>query len=246
MLAALATPASAELAFTDALIARNFSNGSAWHQRTRVLLHGRPSREAPAVLRGELDKVREAMFTEPDDQSAWMYQRWVLAQILARRQATAGAATAGRAAGAGPESKEGNFYGVFMQRLSANGRREAAAPSSTTGKAGAAAGANREKEVVDAEAQHFSETDGAALFSQDTLAEIFALEIRTCRELIEIEPSCRWPRLQLLHMIEKLQQASLDVPEEAGAGGEQRRLLGELLELDPTHAGYYRDCLRKL
>ena len=83
------------------------------------------------------------------------------------------------------------------------------------------------------------------------MAEVFAVEMQSCRELIEIEPSCRWPRLQLLHMIEKLRRASLPVPGPGGgdaleAEDERRRLLGELLELDPTHAGYYRDYLLKL
>ena len=85
-----------------------------------------------------------------------------------------------------------------------------------------------------------------ASFSRESMAEVFAVEMQSCRELIEIEPSCRWPRLQLLHMIEKLRRASLPVPGPGGgdaleAEDERRRLLGELLELDPTHAVALRE-----
>jgi geranylgeranyl transferase type-2 subunit alpha len=34
-----------------------------------------------ATLRGELELLRQAVFTEPDDQSPWFYRRWVLAQL---------------------------------------------------------------------------------------------------------------------------------------------------------------------
>ena len=77
------------------------------------------------------------------------------------------------------------------------------------------------------------------------IKEIFDVEMRTCRELIDIEPTCRWPRLQLLYMIQNLQQMPPNRPGMEAMNGERAQLLAELLELDPTHAGYYRDCLRK-
>ena len=50
----------------------NFSNYSAWHYRTKLI----PTLCAsPAALQGqiaeEFDSVQQAVFTEPDDQSAW-------------------------------------------------------------------------------------------------------------------------------------------------------------------------------
>ena len=154
-------------------------------------------------------------------------------------------AAVGNPEGAGMENRESNFYGVFMQRLSANGQQDMSATTSVKVAAAASSASDKGQEQT-VGVQETVDPDDATLFSRDTLAEIFALEMRTCRELIEVEPSCRWPRLQLLHMIEKLQQASLPLPEGAAGGNERGRLLGELLELDPTHAGYYRDCLRKL
>ena len=37
-------------------------------------------RLSPATLRSEFELVRSAVFTEPDDQSPWLYRRWLLAE----------------------------------------------------------------------------------------------------------------------------------------------------------------------
>lgn len=224
VLASIKSPPSEELLFTDTLIARNFSNGSAWHQRTRVILDGVPAADVMGILTDELEKIREAIFTEPDDQSAWMYQRWVLAQIMSQVAGDSGHETSGESS---------KFYGKFMQRLSNNWR-------STDGPSKVITGPPPSGSPGQTPSGTTKATDG------QNLKEIFDVEMRTCRELIDVEPSCRWPRLQLLYMIRNLQQMSTNLCDREAMNSERTHLLAELLELDPTHAGYYRDCLRKL
>lgn len=96
-------PVDQELAFTDRLIGSNFSNYSSWHYRSTLLplLHPEspeppsPRREHPQSspppspqthshrvceeqLLKEYELVQNAFFTDPNDQSAWFYYRWLL------------------------------------------------------------------------------------------------------------------------------------------------------------------------
>ncbi|TFY60701.1 hypothetical protein EVJ58_g4978 [Rhodofomes roseus] len=73
-------PAQAELVYTTRKIEANFSNFSAWHQRSKVLtslweggqLDPHKSKEE------EFDLVKNAMYTDPGDQSVWIYHRWLV------------------------------------------------------------------------------------------------------------------------------------------------------------------------
>ncbi|KAM9068651.1 geranylgeranyl transferase type-2 subunit alpha isoform X2 [Sarcophilus harrisii] len=80
-----AVPPAEELAFTDSLITRNFSNYSSWHYRSCLLpkLQPLPDAQPPGrlpedILLRELELVQNAFFTDPNDQSAWFYHRWLL------------------------------------------------------------------------------------------------------------------------------------------------------------------------
>ncbi|XP_053909129.1 geranylgeranyl transferase type-2 subunit alpha-like isoform X1 [Cuculus canorus] len=70
-----AEDAEAELAFAAELLARDFSNFSAWHHRGRLL-----GKLETGRLRHELELVQNAVFTDPNDQSAWVYLRCILSR----------------------------------------------------------------------------------------------------------------------------------------------------------------------
>lgn len=73
-----------ELACTQALIDKNFSNYSAWHYRSKLLpiLYPNESESGfpinPAQRALEIEMVRNAAFTDPEDSSAWFYHAWLI------------------------------------------------------------------------------------------------------------------------------------------------------------------------
>ncbi|KAJ7261363.1 rab-protein geranylgeranyltransferase [Mycena haematopus] len=73
-------PEVTELAYTTRKIESNFSNFSAWHQRTKILnsLWGSGILDRHKSKEKEFDLVRNAMYTDPNDQSVWIYHRWLV------------------------------------------------------------------------------------------------------------------------------------------------------------------------
>ncbi|KAL1730257.1 hypothetical protein EV714DRAFT_250478 [Schizophyllum commune] len=73
-------PAINEIDYTMQKIKSNFSNFSAWHHRSKVLptLWQSGALDPKASRETEFDLVRNAMYTDPNDQSVWMYHRWLV------------------------------------------------------------------------------------------------------------------------------------------------------------------------
>ncbi|GAA5859004.1 hypothetical protein JCM8547_003964 [Rhodosporidiobolus lusitaniae] len=74
-----------ELAFTTRKISANFSNFSAWHYRTKMLAKlweekgwGKESEERRKRVDEEFELVKQAIWSDPNDQSAWLYHRWLV------------------------------------------------------------------------------------------------------------------------------------------------------------------------
>jgi geranylgeranyl transferase type-2 subunit alpha len=70
-----------EFDFTTSKINANFSNFSAWHNRGKLiprLLKENSDIDARDIYRKELDYIRQAIYTDPDDQSSWIYHEWLI------------------------------------------------------------------------------------------------------------------------------------------------------------------------
>ncbi|XP_039127442.1 geranylgeranyl transferase type-2 subunit alpha 1 [Dioscorea cayenensis subsp. rotundata] len=84
-------PEVEELKYTMEMIDSNFSNYSAWHNRSFLLSNllkekaqGFVSKEK--ILTDEYDLVHQALFTEASDQSGWFYFLWLLDQTVSPDQ----------------------------------------------------------------------------------------------------------------------------------------------------------------
>jgi len=73
-----------EIAFTLKMINKNFSNFSAWNFRAKSLAKKYATysfEQKLSSIKSELELLRQAMFTKPNDQSVWAYHRWLIQQI---------------------------------------------------------------------------------------------------------------------------------------------------------------------
>jgi geranylgeranyl transferase type-2 subunit alpha len=68
-----------ELEFTYEKICANFSNYSAWHYRSKLIerLYN-PEQISQEIFSKELALIENAIFTDPNDQAAWIYEKWFL------------------------------------------------------------------------------------------------------------------------------------------------------------------------
>ncbi|PFX23529.1 Geranylgeranyl transferase type-2 subunit alpha [Stylophora pistillata] len=77
-----------EFNFSTEKIKENFSNYSSWHYRSKLLplIHpdqsGGSERVEEGALMKEFDLAQNAYFTDPYDQSAWFYHRWLLGREM--------------------------------------------------------------------------------------------------------------------------------------------------------------------
>ena len=84
VLALEGVPASTEIRFSRKKLNENFSNYSAWHHRTNLLteiMADKTPQERRKIISDEFDLVENAFFTDPEDQSAWFYHRWLLGRV---------------------------------------------------------------------------------------------------------------------------------------------------------------------
>jgi geranylgeranyl transferase type-2 subunit alpha len=212
----------------------NFSNYSAWHERSATLLleeaatekndgenddddddGGKKSSASPppllsaSVLEREYDLVQQAVFTDPEDQAPWLYHRWLLSQSVERFR------RARKAKASGDSGDDGD--------------------KATTAAAAA-----------------------------EALAATLEAESTACEELLEAEPDrskCKWPLLTLARLsearawLERKRGAKNDGDDGSDSDGESERkgvsrkppaaavaIFEQLAELDPLRRNFYRDA----
>ncbi|RHZ83245.1 hypothetical protein Glove_99g311 [Diversispora epigaea] len=76
-----------EFDFTTTKINQNFSNYSAWHQRSKLLPKlikekNLNDQEIKEIINREFELVKSAFYTDPDDQSSWLYHRWLIGREI--------------------------------------------------------------------------------------------------------------------------------------------------------------------
>ncbi|KAJ2721975.1 Rab geranylgeranyltransferase [Coemansia sp. Benny D115] len=71
-----------EFVFTTQQINKDCANHSAWHNRSKllpgVLQRCASDEERKSILDKEIDMIINAIYTDPDDQNAWLYHEWLL------------------------------------------------------------------------------------------------------------------------------------------------------------------------
>lgn len=83
---------SKEFEFTTEKIKSNFSNFSAWHRRHKLLIKclGLPEDQRPRtcdlhlIWDDEYKLILNALFTDPSDQSPWLYHSWLMKNNLGK------------------------------------------------------------------------------------------------------------------------------------------------------------------
>ncbi|CAG8611943.1 6522_t:CDS:10 [Funneliformis mosseae] len=76
-----------EFDFTTTKINQNFSNYSAWHQRSKLMPRlikeqNLDEQEKETLVNKEFELVKAAFYTDPDDQSAWLYHWWLVGREI--------------------------------------------------------------------------------------------------------------------------------------------------------------------
>ncbi|KAF0877915.1 TGM1 glutamyltransferase, partial [Crocuta crocuta] len=230
-----AVPPAEELAFTDSLITRNFSNYSSWHYRSCLLpqLHPHPDsgpqgRLPEDVLLKELELVQNAFFTDPNDQSAWFYHRWLLGRAdpqdalrclhvsrdeacltvsFSRPLLVSPAVFAGECHGRGPGAV-GADGSLFLCDLPASSLNDQL-PQHTFRVIWTAGDAHKECVLLKGRQEAWcrdSATD-EQLFRCELSVEkstVLQSELESCKELQELEPENKWCLLTIILLMRAL------------------------------------------
>ncbi|KAI8907237.1 hypothetical protein EDD86DRAFT_227836, partial [Gorgonomyces haynaldii] len=242
-----------EFEYTTQKINENFSNFSAWHYRSKLMPH---QPDVAEQIEHDFEMVRNAIYTEPGDQSAWLYQRWLLGKpkesilcldagcainqdqmticILVNHTCQLKTASLHVILDHVPVEVEFKTH----QRLLMAKTRKAHHVQIEILQGHILA---KRQGLVSPKTVISGSCDQLQIHTCDPIPEtsdnvqpkeIWQREYESIKELSELEPDSKWPHLALVHVQEHL-----------GKKQEAIETLKRLIEVDPTHAQYYNDRL---
>ncbi|RMX40363.1 hypothetical protein pdam_00017495 [Pocillopora damicornis] len=240
-----------EFNFSTEKIKENFSNYSSWHYRSKLLplIHpdqsGDRERVEEGALMKEFDLAQNAYFTDPYDQSAWFYHRWLL----------------GRAR---PQMDILCLYVRFLKKIhmflfaemrsKVNGTTVTTTitllhcgdghsnfPNGTTIEVKFMGGKlERSVAVPEGDSEVWSSATESHLFRAELTAvhsSVLQQELESCRLLLEEEPNNKWTMLTMVLLMRALDPLSHEK--------ETELYLEKLSQVDCYRQGYYKDLKRK-
>ncbi|XP_029188106.2 geranylgeranyl transferase type-2 subunit alpha-like isoform X3 [Acropora millepora] len=215
-----------EFNFSTEKIRENFSNYSSWHYRSKLLplIHpcqsGDMERVEEEALMKEFDLAQNAFFTDPYDQSAWFYHRWLLGRA---RPLMDMSCLYVRYTRKNPlsllmkkkllESGVTVFRTIILQQFGYPLFSESEA--STT-----------------ANESHLFRAELTAVHSS-----VLQQELDSCRLLLQEEPDNKWTMLTMVLLMRALDPLVYEQ--------ETDFYLEKLVEVDGFRKGYYKDLRRK-
>ncbi|XP_055639307.1 geranylgeranyl transferase type-2 subunit alpha [Toxorhynchites rutilus septentrionalis] len=265
-------PAEKELEFCTEKIRNNFSNYSSWHYRSKLLPVLHPNKDDPSrpiseeKLREELELVLTAAFTDPNDSSAWFYQRWLLGYSQPELDIAAFRIEVARKLAVVTFTRPVNLRHKNVN-LSFNFTNEMNHASNwvpaSASDSYCVTWILRDVHInlPDHEEYVLSFTDeynmthslkckklcNASLFGINkpkfehefgqSIVDVLKAQLESCQQLLEYEPDSKWTLLTAALLMKALD-----------AEGYHDRILGyleKLQEVDPLRVGYYRDLTAK-
>jgi hypothetical protein len=250
-------------------INENFSNYSAWHYRTVLLprLYPAASVASDAALRaryeevldGEFHLVRQAFYTEPEDQSAWLYHRWLLGRVVAE-SSTAATTSGSTSSNANKLPVLGISLGTHLFDDIKDMDVDASSAAAATPTPAAAEAASASSAATAVSSSSSSSPSASALLSRQL--SLFRRELHEVVELLGVEENCKWALLTaailragvVACLLQQQEQAQGKDGEHADAGtttkaeveaevaqlsAEMKATFERLIALDPFRRNYY-------
>ncbi|XP_067934771.1 geranylgeranyl transferase type-2 subunit alpha-like [Watersipora subatra] len=235
--------AEEELNFTFEKIASNFSNYSSWHYRSKLLpqIHGSCSGHSSgltqSILHQEMELVQNAFFTDPNDQSAWFYHRWLLGRVERPMKLLDVNSDGARVVLTfSVPVKVLDNESVSWTAPSDQGYSCVWFCSNHTSNQSVRALYNGEEKEFDT--FHAETATGLkdAYFRRDVTAattDVLDKELESCQELFELEPENKWVLLTIVLLMNSLDPDKYE--------DEITHNLQKLMLVDSYRANYYRD-----